>query len=695
MPTVHEKHEILIEILCEDLPSRMQKPGLTSFQMFFTQAFEARHITYHQVISGVTPRRFALAFIDLVYSQTEEKTLIERRGPRVGAPDVAVQGFAKSLGASVDQLFVQHTPKGNFYTGKIIHHTETLAQLLQRLFPQSITSISWPKTMRWGVHKTPWARPIQQVTCMLDGASLPVTTPYSDVCATNETYGHRFLSAAPFTSTDFASYEKKLLENKVCLSWDKRRQHILEQATTLAARHNFTLVEDQALLDELAGLVEWPVCYLGQIDQIFMALSSEISMTILKKHQRYLCLKTSNGAFAPAFIIVSNMETADKGRTIIAGNEKVARARLADGLFCYERDLTTSLSSMATDLQGIIFYQNLGTMADKAERLKMLAQRLAPYFDVKPDRAGQAGALAKADLASDIVKELPTLQGVMGGYYAHGQEIKKAITEHYLPKGPTDVLPTTPLGKLISLCDKIDTLVGFFACGQYPTGSKDPYALRRACFGVIRILEEHMSDLSLAMVIKESQSVWSTWFALQTPQNENVMQSLLAFFIERLSVLWKTKYPHLKAALSTQPELNIGALARRLNALASFLDAKGVASVATYRRVANIVAIAQQEGKTIPLHPDVTLFQTTIEKGLMEVLKKIAPSLSRAIQRKQFVEAFDLISPLTIPIETFFDQVVVNCADVLQSSNRLSLLQCIDQTLKTLVDFSLLPKVLF
>lgn len=490
--------ELLLELLSEEIPARMQARASDDLKRLIVDGLKARGLDVGEARSFATPRRLTLV-IEGVPAKSPAISE-EKKGPRVGAPEQAVQGFLKSAGlASLkDATVVKDEKKGDFYVAKIEKPGRAAAEIIAETIVEVAAKFPWPKSMRWGSSSFQWVRPLQSVLCLLDGKVVPFEV--AGIEAGNETRGHRFLGPGPFKVKNFADYEAKLAAHHVMLDPAKRAAAISEQAHALAKDAKLELIEDDALLAENAGLTEWPVVLMGTFDKAFLEVPAEVLTTSMKTHQKCFSLReTRSKKLANKFLLVSNLVAKDGGAEIVSGNEKVIRARLSDAKFFWEQDLKHPLGEMAGKLSGITFHEKLGSQKDRVDRIEALAFELAGACDAIPEDARRAAGLAKADLVSGMVGEFPELQGLMGRYYAEHvgtkPEIARALELHYKPKGPTDTVPREDQGDAVAvavaLADKLDTLVGFWAIGEKPTGSGDPYQLRRAALGVIRIVLEN------------------------------------------------------------------------------------------------------------------------------------------------------------------------------------------------------------
>ncbi len=500
--------DLLLELFSEEIPARMQARAVDDLKRLVGDELGKANLVSAAATAFVTPRRLTLAVEGLPRQQPDVTE--ERKGPRVGSPDKAIEGFLRSAGvASLDQCEQRDTGKGIFWFAVARRSGGSTAAVLPALLTAAILALPWPKSMRWSGHGLRWVRPLQSIVALFDGRPLEGRVPLDDQHAVEfgaEVRGHRFLAPEPFSVTSFADYRDRLRRARVILDPQERRAEILRQAVARAEDAGLTMRPDDALLDEVVGLVEWPVVLIGRIDEAFMSVPPEVLTTSMRTHQKYFSLLDGKGRLAPRFLVVSNMETADGGAAIVAGNERVLRARLSDARFFWDQDHKIRLEARVPALANIVFHAKLGTVAEKVMRLQTLAAELAPRIPgAEIDMVRSAALLAKADLTTGMVGEFPELQGVMGRYYAldegEAPAVANAIAEHYAPLGPNDRCPTAPVSVAVALADKIDSLVGFFAVGEKPTGSKDPFALRRAALGVIRLILENRCARSFAAPI--------------------------------------------------------------------------------------------------------------------------------------------------------------------------------------------------
>ena len=668
----------------------MQVKAADDLKRLVCDGLKKAGLAFDRAEAFVTPRRLALVVDGLPDKQPDVRE--ERKGPRVDAPEKAIKGFLGSVGLTMDQVEKRETEKGEFYFAVIERKGAATADVLPELFNDVFSGFPWPKSMRWGANTQRWVRPLHGILCVFGGNIVGIS--FGDEPASNMTSGHRFLTSGPLKNVrSFADYKARLAKAKVVLDPAERRATILAGAEKLVGKAGLTLKPDAGLLDEVAGLVEWPVVLMGKIDAAFMDLPAEVLTTSMRHHQKYFALLDEDGDLAPRFIFVANTETRDKGRAIVAGNERVLRARLADAKFFWDQDRKRSLESRVPDLAGRIFHARLGTVADKADRIAGLARDLAGYAGADPVLAGRAARLCKADLSTEMVGEFPELQGAMGRYYALNDgekaDVADAIAGHYAPVGPNDACPTAPVSVAVALADKIDSLVGFFAIDERPTGSKDPFALRRSALGVIRLIIENGLRLPLAEIFREA----SRLYADSGLTGHLEPQELLDFFADRLKVHLREKgvrHDLISAVFEVGGEDDLVRLLARVEALGDFLETDDGANLLTaYRRAANIVR--KEEKKDSARYDgtaDETLLSQGQERALFDGLAEVRTTSAPAFADEKFALAMSALARLRGPVDAFFDHVTVNCEEPALRVNRLRLLSQIRSTLSGIADFS-------
>ncbi len=682
--------DLLLEILSEEIPARMQRPALEELERRVLEGLKAAGLPPEGTEAWVTPRRLALSVTGLAESQPDTRE--ERRGPRADAPEKAIQGFLRGNGLTLDQCETRESDKGTFLFALIERKGRPTAEVLADLLPEVLAAVPWPKSMRWGAGEARWVRPLHSVLCLFAGRVIAFEV--AGVRTSASTRGHRFHAPDVFEVTDLASYRAGLAAARVMLDGADRRARIAAEAERLAAAEGLRLVPDQGLLDELAGLVEWPVVLMGRMDERFLKLPREVLVSAMRAHQRYLAVEDADGGLAARFIVVANLEATDGGGAIVAGNERVLTARLADAEFFWETDLKRSLAERVAGLDRVVFHARLGSLGEKVARIERLAADIAGPLGAEAGESARAARLAKADLVSEMVGEFPDLQGLMGRYYARAQgeaeTVADAIGQHYSPLGPNDACPTAPTALAVSLADKIDTLVGFFAIGETPTGSRDPFGLRRAGLGVIRMVLENQLRLPLASVFRRASEAYGGEIA---DGGENVEESLLAFLADRLKVHLRgdgVRHDLIQAVFALGREDDLHRLIGRVAALARFVESEDGANLLTaYRRAVNIVRI--EEGKDDRVHDgpvDQARLVEPAEVALAGALEAAAAASETALAVEDFEAAMAALAGLRAPVDAFFDDVTVNADDSSLRENRLRLLSRIRQTLHRVADFS-------
>jgi len=681
--------EFLLEILSEEIPARMQARAADDLRRLITDGLTAGGIAFESARALVTPRRLVLAIDGLPLAGPDLSE--EKRGPRVGAPAQAMDGFLKSTGLAVEQLEQRDTGKGVFWFAVIERKGRATVDLLKEVVEATMAAFPWPKSQRWGAHSVRWVRPVQSIVALFDGKVIPVQ--FGPVAAGNVTRGHRFLAPETFAVTGFADYAERLRAAKVILDPAERRETILTGALALARAEGLTLKEDDGLLAEVTGLVEWPVPLIGSIDDSFMDVPAEVLITSMRAHQKYFSLLKADGSLAPRFIVVSNMAATDGGAAIVSGNQRVLRARLSDAKFFWDTDRRHRLDSRLPKLAERTFYAGLGTMRDKADRIAALAKAIAAQIDADPVLAERAGLLAKADLSSEMVGEFPELQGVMGRYYARNDgeaaPVAEAIAAHYSPVGPSDSCPTAPVAVAVALADKIDSLVGFFAIDEKPTGSKDPFALRRAALGVIRLIVENGLRIKLGDVFGPS---WASFGGTLAKTADETVADLLSFFADRLAVAWKEqgiRHDLINAVFALGGQDDLVLLRKRVEALASFVASDdGSNLLVAYRRAANIVRIEEKkDGTSFAAPVDAAKLVQAEEQALAAALDRVGPTVEAALQAEDFAAAMAALATLRRPLDAFFEQVTVNADQPDLRVARLGLLAAIGTAMGRVADF--------
>ncbi|MGE3474951.1 MAG: glycine--tRNA ligase subunit beta [Rhodospirillaceae bacterium] len=682
--------ELLLEIFSEEIPARMQARGAEDLARLVGESLKAQGLEAKSLRAVGGPRRLTLVADGLPKAQPD--TTEERKGPQVGAPEQALQGFMKAAGlTSIDRAEVRELPKGKFYFSVAVKKGRPTAVVLKEIVEAALAQLPWPKSMRWGTNPTRWVRPLHSIICLFDGAIVPVE--FARVKAGNTTAGHRFLAPARIGVKNAADYTAKLKKANVVVEPGEREEIISRDLARLAAAEGLSVRADAGLLSEVIGLVEWPVPLLGTIPEAFMDVPAEVMTSAMRKHQKYFALSTKSGAFANRFGVIANMVTKDKGKAIIAGNERVLSARLSDAKFFWDQDREQPLASRVEKLQERVFQASLGTVLDKTRRLVKLAGRLAELLKADKQGAERAALLCKADLSTGMVGEFPDLQGIMGRYYAlHNKEsaaVADAVAEHYSPLGPTDACPSKPLSIVASLADKLDSLVGFFAINEKPTGSKDPYALRRAALGVIRIILENKLRLPLRAAFGHALAGYDNLKA----DAKKVSEEVLDFFADRLKVYLREKgvrHYHVSAVFALGTEDDLVRLIARVDALAAFLTSDdGANLLVAYKRAANILRIEEKkDNKTYAGGVGDGDLGAPEAVELLNSLVRVNAPVQDVLGKEDFTAAMKLLAELRAPVDAFFEKVTVNTDNAAQREARLKLLAQIVAVVDQVADFS-------
>ena len=694
--------EFLLELLSEEIPARMQARAAADLERLIRDSLKAAGLEHGATARYVTPRRLILAVEDLPERQPDVTE--EKKGPKEGAPEQALAGFMKANGLKdISEAALRETPKGKFYFLERQIPGRATGEVLAEILLAALQKFAWPKSMRWGENGFRWVRPLHGILALFDGKPLEGSLELGrdKLTFSDNTAGHRFLAPAPFSVRNFADYREKLTAAKVMIDPVERQSKILEAAQALAAAEGLTLKKDEALLNEVAGLVEWPVVLMGAIDPAFMALPPEVLVTSMRSHQKYFSTLDKDGKAAARFIFVANVESTDKGTAIIAGNQRVLSARLSDAQFFWDQDRKTRLADRVQDLEQIVFHAKLGTLSEKTSRLQSLAVHLQPHLPTADrDKVRSAARLAKADLVTGMVGEFPELQGIMGRYYAledgESPEVAEAIAQHYAPQGPQDSCPADPVSVAVALADKLDSLAGFWAIGETPTGSKDPFALRRAALGVIRLILENKLRLPLADCLDQALANQQT--PLDPAARPELVQDLLQFFAERLKVALKeqgVRHDLITAVFALKKpdggaEDDLLRLLVRVEALSAFLGSDdGANLLVAERRAANIVRIESKKDKaSYSEAASAERLAEAEEKQLFEALETAQSAAEAALASEDFTAAMGAMAGLRQPVDAFFDRVTVNCEDADLRANRLRLLAGIGRTLSRVADFS-------
>jgi glycyl-tRNA synthetase beta chain len=697
--------DLLLELFSEEIPARMQARAADDLRRMVTDKLVAEGLVYEGAKAFATPRRLALTVHGIPARQSDLKE--ERKGPRVGGPEAAIAGFLKAAGlTSLDEAKIQRDPKkGDFYVALIEKPGRATLDVLADMLPVIVRTFPWPKSMRWGERSArsgalSWVRPLHAITATfgLETEEPDVVTFAVDGLAAGQTtFGHRFMAPAPISVRRFEDYEAKLLDAKVVLDPERRKDTILTDAKQLAFAQGFELVEDQVLLDEVAGLVEWPVVLMGSFDEEFLSIPGEVIRATIRNNQKcFVVSDPKTGKLANKFILTANIEASDGGKAITAGNERVIRARLSDAKFFYETDLKTKLEDRLPKFDSIVFHEKLGTQGERIKRIGLAAAEMALSTNADVEKAKRAAHLAKADLLTEVVGEFPELQGLIGKYYALAQgedaSVAAACEEHYKPQGPNDWVPTDPVSIAVALADKIDTLIGFWAIDEKPTGSKDPYALRRAALGVIRIAIEREIELyPRGLLEKRIKRIRAD---LSDQEIFEIGNSFQRFFEDRLTVQLRdqgARHDLVDAVLDLGGrEVGLLSIVRRVVALGSFLDTDdGKNLLAGTKRARNILAIEEKKDKrSFDGAPNPALYSLPEEKALADVIDLVKVKASVAVMNEDFATAMSAMAELRPVVDAFFDKVKVNDDHPEVRENRLKLLNEIRAATRAVADFS-------
>ena len=664
--------ELLIELFSEEIPARMQQKAADDLRQIVTNALVGQGLTYEGAQAHGGARRLVLSIegLDAKAADVNE----ERKGPRTDAPQPAIDGFLKSTGLSLDQLKVQDDKKGQFYLAVMRKPGRAATEIIAEIVPDTIRKFPWPKSMRWGSGFLRWVRPLHSIICTFDGEVVPFEI--EGIRSGNTTRGHRFMGPQSIEVRRFEDYALKLSRAFVIVDAAARVETIRTEARNLAFAQGLELIEDEGLLKETAGLVEWPVVLMGSFDESFLSVPPEVIATSIKTHQKCFALRNAmTGRLANRYLLVSNLVAKDGGRTIIEGNNKVIAARLSDARFFWDQDRKAKLSDWASKLDAITFHAKLGSQGERVTRIERLAAEIARTIGADAEKAMLAARLSKADLVTGMVGEFPELQGLMGRYYALDQgvdpDVADAIRDHYKPVGPSDSIPVSRVGQAVALADKLDTLTGFWSIDEKPTGSKDPYALRRAALGVIRIILDKGLRLPLAFCGED----------------------LLAFFADRLKVHLKeqgARHDLIDAVFALGNQDDLVMIVKRVEALSTFLETDdGKNLLAGVKRAANILRIEEKkDGVTHDGDVHISQLIKGEEKALHSAITQAVGQARRAVEQEDFEGAMAAIAKLRAPVDAFFEHVTVNDKDATFRENRLRLLNRIRAATAEVADFS-------
>ncbi len=737
--------DLLLEFFSEEIPARMQARAAEDLRKMVTDRLVAAGLTYEGAKAFATPRRLALAVQGVPVRQSDVKD--ERKGPKVGAPEQAIAGFLRAAGlTSIDQAKVQADKKGDFYVASIEKPGRPTIEVIAEIVPEVAKAFPWPKAMRWGAASAQpgslnWVRPLHSIVAMFGPETEEpeiVKFDVGGVTAGDTTYGHRFMAPAAIKVKRLDDYMAKLDKAKVVVDAARRQQMILADAKNLAFAQGFELVEDEGLLAEVAGLVEWPVVLMGSFDEAFLAIPDEVIRATIRNNQKCFVVRNpKTGKLANRFILTANIEASDDGKAIVAGNERVIRARLSDAKFFYETDLKTKLEDRLPKFEQIVFHEKLGTQGDRIVRIETLAAELASSVGADVEKAQRAARLAKADLLTEVVGEFPEVQGLMGRYYALAQgedkSVAAAIEDHYKPLGPGDRVPSDPVSIAVALADKADILAGFWAIQEKPTGSKDPYALRRAALGIIRLVLDNGLRVSLSHPLAAAASQHllilsdpdyqtrepnarelAAWERQKSHYSEfekldpkkaldevdrlslvgvDIVADLLLFFADRLKVQLReqgARHDLVDAVFALEGQDDLLLIVRRVEALGKFLDTDdGKNLLAGTKRAANILRIEERkDNKSYTGAPDSSLLGQGEEKQLAAAIDTAKIEASAAVAKEDFATAMTAMAKLRPHVDAFFDKVTVNVDDKALRENRLKLLNEIREATRAVADFS-------
>jgi glycyl-tRNA synthetase beta chain len=721
--------ELLIELFSEEIPARMQAKAAEDLKAMITNGLVDAGLTYEGAQVHATPRRLVLSVEGLNAKAAD--MLEERKGPRTDAPKPAIAGFLKSTGLKLEELKVQDDKKGKFYIASIKKPGRAATDVVAELVPDVIKKFPWPKSMRWGAGTLRWVRQLLSIICTFDGEVVPFEI--EGIASGNTTLGHRFLSSKKIEVRRFEDYAQKLHRAHVIVDANARTETIRTEAKNLAFAQGLEMIEDEGLLKEVAGLVEWPVVLMGEFDRNFLSVPPEVIVTTIRNNQKCFALRFKQGKLSNRYLLVSNMVATDGGKTIVAGNNKVIAARLSDAKFFWDQDRRTKLEDLLPKLDNITFHAKLGSQGERVKRIEALAGEIAKTIKADVEKTKLAARLAKADLVTGMVGEFPELQGLMGHYYALDQgqdkEVAEAVRDHYKPQGPSDSIPISKIGQAVALADKLDTLVGFWAIDEKPTGSKDPYALRRAALGTIRIVLESMLSIKLRIPINDQLAIISdspefkenlealkqTKGPVKSGQANSEQQNkyevadaflakwhdgindrtddLLAFFADRLKVYLKdqgARHDLIDAVFSLGGQDDLLMIVRRVEALSKFLDSDdGKNLLAGVKRASNILKIEEKkDNRSFNGLPNPQLLIQGEERDLHRAVSAAEANARKAVENEDFGAAMTAIAKLRGPVDAFFDKVTVNADDPSFRENRLKLLNRIRAATLAVADFS-------
>jgi glycyl-tRNA synthetase beta chain len=688
--------DLLIELFSEEIPARMQVRAAEDLKKRITDGLVEAGITYAGAAAFSTPRRLTLTLQGVL---SESPTLKEeRKGPRVDAPEQAIEGFLRGAGLTKDQLEIRDEKKGQVYFAVVEKPGRPAADIIAEVLENTIRNFPWPKSMRWGSGSLRWVRPLHSIICILsdESGTTPVALDIDGIIAGDKTQGHRFMSNGSFAVSGFDDYAAKLKRAHVILDPTERQEMIWQDATNMAFANGLEVVDDRGLLAEVAGLVEWPVVLMGKIADEFLDLPPEVLQTSMKEHQKFFSVRNPKTGRIERFITVANRETRDQGATILAGNQKVLSARLSDAKFFWENDLRVAkgdgLTAWTDRLSNVTFHNKLGSQKARIDRIAAMAATLAPLVGAAVEQASLAAQVSKADLSSEMVYEFPELQGLMGRYYATAAGLPEAVAQacqdHYSPLGPSDDVPTAPVSVAVALADKLDTLAGFWAIDEKPTGSKDPFALRRAALGVIRLLLENNVRLTLTDVIAAHIGAIDPSLPCDA-----LTADLLAFFHDRLKVFLRdrgVRHDVIDACIAMDANDDITLLVKRAEALGAVLSTDdGVNLVQAFKRANNILTQAEEkDGVEYSFGAAVKFAKSDVETAVFAALDTAEPKIQSALAQEDFATAMTTMSGLRASVDAFFEAVQINSDNEIVRRNRLNLLSRIRSICSSVADLT-------
>jgi len=687
--------DLLIELFSEEIPARLQERAAEDLRKLVTEGLVKAGLVYAHAGAFSTPRRLVL----VVEGVPRESPAVreERKGPRFGAPERAIEGFLESTGLTIDQLDLRDDRKGQVWFAVTERTGRPAAEIVAEVLETTVRSFPWPQSMRWGTGNLRWVRPLHSIICILtdEAGSRVVPARIDELTAGDTTEGHRFMGSGRFSVRSFEEYETRLRHGRVILRAGERADRIWTEARNLAFAHGMEVVDDRRLLAEVAGLVEWPVVLMGEIGAEFLTLPSEVLRTSMREHQKFFSVRNRDSGRIERFLTVANIDAPDQGEAILSGNRKVLAARLSDAKFFWDNDRRiverVGMKGMAEPLATVTFHGRLGSMAARVERIAALAREIAPFVDACPDMVEEAARIAKADLSSAMVREFPELQGIMGNHYAriagHGDDAALACEEHHLPKGPSDKVPTRPVSVTVGLSDRIDMLTGFWAIGEKPTGSKDSFGLRRAALGVIRLILA--GDLRVPLGHMFRKAAENLEAVASTPD----LEDLMSFLHERLKVHLRDKGIRndiIDSCLAMPGNDDLAVLARRAESLHAFIGSDNGANLLQgFRRANNILVQAEsRDGGDYRSSPDPALAVDGTEHALFQALEAANPAILDAMEAEDFGTAMLHMASLRSPIDSFFETVQIDTDDVALRSNRLRMLHRIRQICLSAADLT-------